>query len=457
MKLKCLLLLTSTIFVFYANAQQYKLWGISVHAGIPVIQGDRDIGMPSGALGVSGKYVFANNFSARLMVLGGQLNSKNLGEFEPFYSSSNLFFEATGQLNLNIVNFKKRSTGKNIAQLYVGAGIGYNMSNITYKPANSGTAEVASLIIPYGIGMKAYINPTIDIGVELGQRLTFSDNIDGYSSQGTSNRSNDFYLVPNAYITFNLGAGKKDRSLEWVEPTEQLYEELIKAKQEAQDQINLLKKENAELSDKMRKDMEKEMADNKRRSDSLIIAVREAFKNDGDGDGVSDVFDKEPNTPVGALVDGSGRSMDTDKDGIPDHQDKCPTQAGRANNNGCPVQPTREQLAVISDGIKNLQFETGKSIIKPSSFAALDKLAEMLNENSTLNFRIDGHTDNVGDPSANMILSQERADAVKNYLISKGVSGSRITATGYGDTKPVVSNETVAGKAKNRRVDMTIE
>ncbi len=439
------------------SAQKYRLWGLSVHTGIPLTQGDRDLGLPSGAFGVSGKYVFANNFSLRLMLLGGQMNNKNLGETLPFYQSTNTFGEATAQLNLNIVNFKKRSTGKNIAQLYVGTGIGYHMGTLTYKPANSSKADVNTLVVPYGIGMKAYINPLIDIGLELSQRLTFTDDIDGYASTGTSNRSNDFYMLPQAFITFNLGAGKNDRSLEWVEPTEQLYEELIKAKQEAQDQMNNMKKENAELSAKMKQEMEQQMAENKRRGDSLIMAVKESFKNDGDGDGVSDVFDKEPNTPAGASVDGAGRAMDTDKDGTPDHQDKCPTQAGRANNNGCPVQPTRAQLAVISDGIKNLQFETGKSIIKPTSFAALDKLAEMLSENTTINFRIDGHTDNVGDPASNLTLSQERADAVKSYLISKGIDASRIIATGYGDTKPVVSNETAAGKARNRRVDMTIE
>jgi OOP family OmpA-OmpF porin len=189
----------------------------------------------------------------------------------------------------------------------------------------------------------------------------------------------------------------------------------------------------------------------------LINAFRESYKNDSDGDGVSDVFDKELNTPDGALVDGSGRAMDTDKDSIPDYKDKCPTQAGRAANNGCPVQATKGQLMVINDGIKNLQFETGQTIIKSSSFPALDKLAELLVDNQIFLFRIDGHTDNVGDSVMNIVLSQGRADAVKNYLVSKGVDASRISATGYGSNRPVVSNSTEAGRARNRRVDMQVE
>jgi outer membrane protein OmpA-like peptidoglycan-associated protein len=181
------------------------------------------------------------------------------------------------------------------------------------------------------------------------------------------------------------------------------------------------------------------------------------MKNDSDSDGVSNTFDKEPNSPPGAIVDGGGRTLDVDRDGVPDYLDKCPTVPGKVSNNGCPLQPTKQQLAVISDGIKNLQFETGSAVIKSSSFPALDVLAQMLVENTSFAFLIEGHTDNVGLPQANLTLSQERASSVKNYLVSKGVDGSRITAKGYGDTRPVVSNATAAGKAKNRRVDMTIE
>lgn len=457
MKIKYSLLVALTSICMLANAQDYKRWGISLHGGVPIMQGDGDIANLIAGGGASIKYVFANNFSLRVGGMFGQMNSKNLSlpNILGLYRSTNKYMEGSAQANLNLVNFKKTSTGRNIAQLYLGAGIGYAIANLTYDKQVA--SSVNTLIIPYGVGMKFYISPVVDLGFELSQRVTFTDDFDGNAPVSGNSKSNDFYTIPQIYITFNLGSVKGSRSLEWTEPTEKLYEEMIKAKQEAQEQIDIVKKENAALTEKMKTEMEAQMSANKRKTDSLILAVKESFKIDSDGDGVSDVFDKEPNTPAGALVDGAGRMMDTDKDGIPDFKDKCPTLPGKESNNGCPVQPTKQQLAIISDGIKNLQFETGKAIIQPSSFPALDKLADLLLENPSFNFRIEGHTDNVGAPEKNRILSQERAEAVKTYLTSRGVDAERITAVGYGDTKPVVSNDTAAGKAKNRRVDMAIE
>jgi OOP family OmpA-OmpF porin len=454
------LFLAIFILQFYTSlAQEYKRWGVSVHGGIPVMQGDRDIKSFSGALGVSAKYAFANNFNVRAMLLGGQMLNKNLGSVLPYYESTSNFVEVTTQCNLNLVNFKKKGTGRNVSQLYVGAGLGYHIGLLSYTGTTSNVTqpEVSSLIVPYGAGFKWFLNSSFDLGVEVSQRLTFTDQIDGYESPAATNRSNDFYILPQVFLTYNLGATKNDRSIEWVEPAEQVYDELIKTKLETNQRIEDMKKDHASTVNSMRENFEQQLAENRKRSDSLINAFRESYKNDSDEDGVSDVFDKEPNTPAGALVDGSGRAMDTDKDSIPDYRDKCPTQAGRAANNGCPVQASRDQLMVINDGIKNLQFETGVAVIKPSSFPALDKLAQLLVDNEIFLFRIDGHTDNVGDSLMNISLSQGRADAVKSYLVSKGVEASRISATGYGSSRPVVSNTTEAGRARNRRVDMQIE
>ena len=104
----------------------------------------------------------------------------------------------------------------------------------------------------------------------------------------------------------------------------------------------------------------------------------------------------------------------------------------------------------------DFNFETGKDVIKAESFDDLDNLVKILNEYPEANVAIEGHTDNVGDPAKNLELSQKRADAVKAYLISKGISEARLTATGYGDTKPIADNKTKAGKALNRRVDFRL-
>lgn len=162
---------------------------------------------------------------------------------------------------------------------------------------------------------------------------------------------------------------------------------------------------------------------------------------------------------------------DSDGDGIPNPKDKCPYEVGPLANEGCPVKVTKvetkapepvkieiteEEKAILKKVFDNLLFETGKSIIKTSSYASLDELAELLKKKPAYRLTIDGHTDNQGGASMNMKLSQNRAKAAKDYLIKKGVDASRIISTGYGLTRPVATNATAEGRQKNRRVEFNI-
>ena len=106
--------------------------------------------------------------------------------------------------------------------------------------------------------------------------------------------------------------------------------------------------------------------------------------------------------------------------------------------------------------LKDVLFDTGKSTLKPSSNEALNNLTEVLKLKNTMVIELAGHTDNVGDPQSNLKLSQDRADAVRNYLIAKGIAASRITARGYGDTQPVADNGTSAGRQQNRRTEVRV-
>lgn len=106
--------------------------------------------------------------------------------------------------------------------------------------------------------------------------------------------------------------------------------------------------------------------------------------------------------------------------------------------------------------LDNVLFATGNAQLKHSSYKALDELAEAMKAKPTMEIEIAGHTDNVGEKDANMKLSQERAESVRNYLISKGIASNRITAKGYGDTQPIADNNTDAGKAQNRRTEVKI-
>jgi OOP family OmpA-OmpF porin len=112
--------------------------------------------------------------------------------------------------------------------------------------------------------------------------------------------------------------------------------------------------------------------------------------------------------------------------------------------------------AINKNGSISLQinFETGKATIKPESQTIVDQIAEMLKSDATLKVSIEGHTDNVGTPAANKALSENRAKAVMNAIIAKGIDKSRLSAKGWGQEKPVADNASEEGKAKNRRVEI---
>ncbi|HTO72872.1 MAG TPA: OmpA family protein [Gemmatimonadales bacterium] len=178
---------------------------------------------------------------------------------------------------------------------------------------------------------------------------------------------------------------------------------------------------------------------------------------DGDHDGVSDNFDKCPTTPAGESVNSVGCSAsqrDTDGDGIRDNLDKCPNTApgSRVDAYGCNVVLFEQGMkALVLEGVT---FQTGKAALTPASASALDRVAEGLKEYQDLTIEIGGHTDNTGGRASNIRLSKARADAVKSYLMSRGVAANRMTTKGYGPDAPIADNKTSDGRAKNRRVEL---
>jgi outer membrane protein OmpA-like peptidoglycan-associated protein len=176
---------------------------------------------------------------------------------------------------------------------------------------------------------------------------------------------------------------------------------------------------------------------------------------DSDGDGVPDYLDKCPNTPNGVAVDKNGCPLDRDGDGVPDYLDKCPDVAGTVANKGCP-EVTVEHKKVFEQALQGIQFETGKDIIKKSSYSILNKVVAIMKANPSYNLEINGHTDNQGNAAKNIDLSKKRSDAVKKYLVDGGVNAAKLTTNGFGSTVPVADNSTAAGRAKNRRVEFKV-
>lgn len=223
---------------------------------------------------------------------------------------------------------------------------------------------------------------------------------------------------------------------------------------------------------------------------------------DSDNDGVSDAEDKCPNSPGFAKFEGCpdsdgdnvpdhkdtcpdnvglprfGGCPDTDGDGIADQSDMCPTVAGTAANKGCPAASTNSnsngtttvpsssnsnasyvtssEASLLSLASQDIEFETAKAVIRSRSYPILNQIADLLKNYPSYSLTISGHTDSVGSSSDNQKLSEKRAAACKTYLVSRGISSSRIKANGYGEKQPIADNRYSAGRKKNRRVEFKL-
>ncbi len=176
---------------------------------------------------------------------------------------------------------------------------------------------------------------------------------------------------------------------------------------------------------------------------------------DADGDGV---VDQDDHCPTESGLSETQGCPDADGDGVADKDDKCPEEAGSAENEGCPqvAKLSEEDQTKLDLAVQNVQFEYNSDQLKSSSYENLEGVAEILNENKNFRLKLDGHTDSHGKDEFNLELSQKRADACKNYLVSLGIDPDRITATGHGESQPIASNDTDEGRRQNRRVEFTI-
>ncbi|WP_341215982.1 OmpA family protein [uncultured Wocania sp.] len=175
---------------------------------------------------------------------------------------------------------------------------------------------------------------------------------------------------------------------------------------------------------------------------------------DADGDGVADGDDNCVNT-AGPAANKGCPWPDTDGDGVLDKDDNCVDVKGTVANNGCP-EVSAEVQKQLNEYAKTILFDTGKSTIKKQSAEVLSDIVKILKEYPTSKFTVEGHTDSVGSEKLNQRLSDSRANSVKEYLIENGIDAFRLSALGYGESKPIDSNKTRKGRANNRRVEINL-
>ena len=174
---------------------------------------------------------------------------------------------------------------------------------------------------------------------------------------------------------------------------------------------------------------------------------------DSDSDGVPDTEDLCPNEAGFKQFNGC---PDTDADGVHDGIDRCPETIGLATNNGCPVVE-REVKELLEFAQRAVQFDVGLSTLRSESYPVLNQIIDILNRYEDYGIAISGHTDATGDTYRNLSLSESRAKACYDYLVSRGIDASRLSYVGYGEARPIATNATAEGRTLNRRVEFEVK
>ncbi|SFS91401.1 OmpA family protein [Mucilaginibacter polytrichastri] len=329
-------------------------------------------------------------------------------------SSFKTHIEWSGSLSANftIANLSLNQK-RNFLSPYLTAGAGYMSYNAqTYNtPGGENNGYQRNWFVPVGAGFKLGLSKGINL--DLGYTVSFmkTNKFDGVASA-----MNDRFTYAHAGIEIALGKRKSSQLQNYSS---------IAALREAN------AAESMELRNKLAIAEQQRLADEQQYAKDM---------SDDDMDGVANKFDKCPGTPTGTTVDGSGCPLKVPAPVVTEKVRVIVTDADRR---------------VVNEAIRNLEFDLGKSSIREKSFPTLNRVAALLVEKN-FSLKLAGHTDNTGSAALNLSLSKDRAEAIKAYLVGQGANASRIEATGYGQTQPIASNKTAAGRQKNRRVEFSL-
>ncbi|RVU00841.1 OmpA family protein [Mucilaginibacter limnophilus] len=406
-----------------------RTWSIGIHGGLlsPYTfigsMGNQDFRSPHEQIGY-GAYIKKQILPSfglqadflRGKVEGGAAQLTGSGN-QPSSFSTDLNWSAALKAHFTLANINWRNK-KSFIQPYLGVGSGVvaYKSTVNYADGTSATTtdkDRHEFFLPVEAGFKINLGPSVNL--DLGYQVNFvnANSFDGYNYGD----NNDRFSYAHVGLEFSLGKSSKPQMATY-NPVNSMRTEYMNLTQNLQGELDAQKAENQQL----RNDL------------NTTNANLAKLTQDSDGDGVFDINDKCPNTPSGTKVDGSG----------------CPLAKPEVK-----VYVTEEDKRVVRDAIKNLEFDFGKATIRSTSNPSLDRVAQLL-VNKNFSLKLAGHTDNVGSDAANLKLSKDRAEAIKAYLVSQGANPSRIEATGYGESQPIATNKTAAGRQQNRRVEFTL-
>lgn len=455
---------------FYGDIRQYD-FGFS--------QNKEDIANGAGGLYIDYQLNSVIGFRANVMV--GTLGGTKRTIFAPGQTTEaeaptqnvkfkSFFIDYTLNTTMNFVNLMYSDRTKDrLFTSYIVGGIGFtsyrsqkyrlkdspnqSAGDVVGNSSSPGNPEetkkfTTDLIIPVGLGIKFRLSKRIDLGLEYTQR--FAPAADKIDATIGGKKGSDGYGYFDLFLAIKLG--KQTHSKEWVNPFQALNQN---------------------------------MADLQANVDGLA--------KDQDGDGVSDIFDKEENTPADIAVDGSGRSLDTDGDGVPDYLDADPftSKGARVDENGKELDSDNDGVAdsqdiepntaegalvnfqgktidleaaggasttnIASGGLHSIYFKVNSARIDYwSSYDRLAEVAKVLKADSGIKMNVVGHADKTGAEDYNNSLAEKRAQAAIDHLVKiYGIDAGRFTVKSEGETNPLsVSDEALN---VNRRVDFIVQ
>lgn len=481
-------LLCFTALTTYSQTEEKK-WNVGFHGGVTQYNGDRGMNFYAtnqaayGFAAVSISRYLNNHFDASIFFTRGEV-----GNVEPVTPWSPANDQNHFNVRLNTANVVIRFNllaPRYVVRPYLYLGVGGIMHESIF-----GLKERFDYALPsFGGGLNIALGNVVSLQLEESFMYTTTDVIDHTVGGG----NNDGYLYHKAGLTFNLGK-KQDEDKDGVSDKKDKCANtppgvavdavgcpLDRDADGVADYLDACIDDAGIASLKGCPDADLDgLTDKEDRCPTLAGSEKLKGCPDADADGIADIDDKCSGTKIGYKVDANGCTLDNDKDGIvneedvcpelagilvfkgcpdsdedgvSDNNDRCPTIKGTIENKGCPAI-AKEDIVKITVIASKIYFETGSDKLKLISNSQLDDLVIILNRYAGISLTIEGHTDNVGDDTYNQELSQKRTLSVKNYLVSKGVSETRLNAIGYGETKPIADNKNSSGKAKNRRVEL---
>ncbi len=403
----------------FGGRGQYSTWSVGLNVGATsqamATGGSADFSDKKIALGygLSVRNQLAHNFGLQLDVRGGKVEGSDASVNSPAsYSTS--FFQGTisGVVNVATIDYIRR---KNVVNFFITAGAGlawYNPTGVDKTGApfdfkNATGRDVREYVIPIGAGVKFRLTDALALNLGYTENFIDGDNFDGIKNNSIHK---DKYSYGYAGLEYTFGTKSKP-ALEWVNPVAMMYDELYDAA------------------------LRQEVEALKGRVGNVENAIND-LKKDSDGDGVADQFDKCPNTPAGTVVDGSG---------CPINFPKIDTSLFVKKSDLNPSESTK--------AYSNIQFEFDSSVLRTSSYPALDNTSADLRANASKKIELDGFASSEGTAAHNMRLSRDRANSVKTYLVNSGVDAKRLKVKAFGETHPIADNSTEQGRILNRRVE----